>query len=262
MFQDVRNAIGRLGAIATAALALTGCSRSNPETNTKAHSLTNVTLPTAPLIAPDQRIIALLKDPKLPVQVVNALKNPEVQATLHRIATNTENPESYVRNAPYASTECVVVLQHLLNVGRGAAITNALNYAEGIKQRARAIARSDPGRSEELFKTANGIRRYAERAPSLLKPDGRYGPDSHNLRGFLTQVENIVSGLTFPHKKVDVGANDTAIGPMTLNLLFRYDRGVGYLLLADPATYKVSVDALTNSSLATTNSVRRVTKSK
>lgn len=262
MFQDVRNAIGRLGAIATAALALTGCSRSNPETNTKAHSLTNLTLPTAPLIAPDQRIIALLKDPKLPVQVVNALKNPEVQAILHRIATNTENPESYVRNAPYASTECVVVLQHLLNVGRGAAITNALNYGEGREKRARDIAPSDPIGSGRLLDEANRIRRYAQRAPSPIQEDGDYGRESHNLRGFITQVENWVSGGTFLHKKVDEGQSDTKIGSRTLNLLFRSDPGLRYLLLADPAMYQVSLQALTNSSPATTNSVRRVTKSK
>ena len=253
MFQDIKNTVGRWGAIATAALALAGCSRNGPETAPAKEplSLTNTSLPAAPRISPDPRIIAVLKDQKLPAQVLQALKNPDVQSTLHRIATSAENPESYVRNAPYASQESVVVLQHLLNMGRGAAITNALNYAAQREQTARQMHASDAPRAERYRQEAEGMRRYATRAPGALKLDGDYGVASHNLRGFFTMVYNMTSGGQFPHVQVDKGANNTAIGPKTLNLLFRNDPGLGYLLLADPATYRVSLDSPTNGQAAT-----------
>jgi hypothetical protein len=255
--RDPEATLSRRGFLATAVTAIAaGCS---PDPQKATPSLTNSTLPAVPKIVADQRIIRVLQDPKVPAVVLDALKNPEVHATLHRIATSSQNPVSYVRNAPYANSDCVVVLQHLLNLGREAAITQLLNYAEGLKQAARSMPPESSDKAASLQAEATGLQRYANRAPAALKLDGDYGPASHRLRGFFTMVKNIVSGLTFPHTKVDTGANDTAIGPLTLNALFQHDPGIGYVLLADPDTYRASLAALPPSP-TTTNSIGKVSR--
>lgn len=238
-----------IAAIGTAAVGLTACSPKQPDTKSTAHaaptpSLTNASLPAAPKITADPKIIAVLKDPKIPAEVRSALLNPDVQSTLHWIATSSASPVTYVRNADYANPECVKVLQHLLNAGREAAITNALNYAAGREKAAQSPPPNDPyhgHRAEAYREEAKWLKSYALHAPPQLKTDGDYGRASHTLRGFITQVANTTSARQFQHVKVDVGANDTAIGPKTLNLLFRSSPGIAYALMSDPTVYSVSV---------------------
>jgi hypothetical protein len=174
--------------------------------------------------------------------VRNALINPTNRAVLQRIATSPgEAPVSYNRNADYASPEITLVLQHLLGVARSSAISKANAYADNLAQLATIRAQEHTGRPEQLRMQADSLRRYARLAPQAPKLDGDFGPASHKARGFITIVENTVTGGQFPHVKVDSRANDTAIGPKTLRLLLDSSPQLGYIIDSDPTVFALSV---------------------
>lgn len=229
-------------ALVTAVTLLTGCGKSpEPVSKDQDSNLAKSTLPAAPLISANPAIVALFSDTKIPAEVRESLANPRVHNILHSIWESKDSamPISYVRNvhAPADGVATVKVLQHLLNnalpptIEKGRIHHNALlTEAQGDTSRFK----------EDKLAAAAWMNKYLSQAPAPLKIDGDYGPGSHKLRAFITQVANDTSH--FPHAKEDRGANDTAIGPRTLKLLTETTPGFQAYFGSDFAVVALSFD--------------------
>jgi len=217
-----------------------GCSpeqgRPVPEQN--AHSLTNATLPVAPKAMPNEAVVGLFLNPRVPSSVKQALLNPGTHDILHRIVTSDENgqPFSYNRHLhqQYGGKDTIIVIQHLLNESRDIAIKRGNDFAKKLDIDAGSVAL--PVHAKRLRDEAKALREYVKHAPKPVALDGDYGARSHSVRAFTTMVENWVTKyeVRFNHQKEDRGANDTAIGPQTFKrIFFRADPAIGAALLGD-----------------------------
>jgi hypothetical protein len=196
-------------------------------------------------VVANEAVVGLFLNPRVPSSVKQALLNPGTHDILHQIVTSGENgqPFSYNRHLhqQHGGKDTVIVIQHLLNESREVAIKRGLDFATKLDRDAGSVAL--PVHEKRLRDEAKALREYVKRAPKPVPLDGDYGPKSHALRAFTTQVENWVTKYEVPfnHQKEDRGANDTEVGPQTCKkILFRASPAIGAAIVGDFEAVKLA----------------------
>jgi hypothetical protein len=220
----------KLVVAATSLSLLSGCLKkeSQPASEPESRVQTSVpTLPTAPKVVADQRIVSFFLDEGIPATVKSAILNPGAHAALKAVldSGNSGQPITYHRDAYPAEVgqDAVKVLQYLLNGARIPAQEKGRKLIEEMTERAKG--EKSPYK-EDTLEGIKYLREWFGNPPTEVLIDGDYGRKSHTLRAWITQTENSVTGGRFVHNKQDSGASDTGIGHRTLALLLKYSPGL------------------------------------